>query len=255
MHTLYIKTIKLETNMSQNTQNRRTFLKSAAIGSAAMGVGVAGVTDIAQAQTPKNTPATATMNINPGYLFFNLDEQSFIEAVVDHMIPADDLSPSGTQLGVNIYIDRSLASGWGKGERLYLKGPWKKGLPFQGYQLPLTPAELYRVGISNSNMHCQKTYAKPFDKLPENSKQEFLIALQGGKITFPSDLPSRTFFAMLYQNVMEGMFADPIYGGNRNKAGWKLLGFPGVIAVHAQNVEKFLDKKYTSPVSSISDMS
>ena len=241
--------------MSQNSQNRRNFLKSAAVGGAAMGVGATGVTNVAQAQAKKNSLPLTNMNQNPGYLFFNLDEQAFIEAVVDHMIPADELSPSGTQMGVNIYIDRSLASGWGKGERLYLKGPWKKGLPNQGYQLPLTPAELYRVGISNASTHCQKTYAKAFDQLPENLKQEFLVALQGGKISFKSDMPSRTFFSMLYQNVMEGMFADPIYGGNRNKAGWKLLGFPGVIAVNAQNVEKFLDKKFSPVVSSISDLS
>jgi len=68
-------------------------------------------------------------------------------------------------------------------------------------------------------------------------------------------LPSRVFFAALYQNVMEGMFSDPIYGGNRNKAGWKMIGFPGVIAVHYQNVEKFRDKQYKVDPVSIQDMS
>ena len=63
------------------------------------------------------------------------------------------------------------------------------------------------------------------------------------------------FFATVYQNVMEGMFSDPIYGGNRDKAGWKMIGFPGVIAVHGQNVEKFRDKKYTANPVSIADMS
>ena len=60
---------------------------------------------------------------------------------------------------------------------------------------------------------------------------------------------------MLYQNVMEGMFADPIHGGNRNKAGWKMIGFPGAVAVHAQNVEKFRDRRYTADPLGISDMS
>ena len=48
----------------------------------------------------------------------------------------------------------------------------------------------------------------------------------------------------VYQTVMEGMFSDPIYGGNRNKAGWKMIGFPGVIAVHRENIEKYRDKKF-----------
>jgi Gluconate 2-dehydrogenase subunit 3 len=79
-----------------------------------------------------------------GYAFLNLDEAAFVEALVDHMIPADEVSPKGTDLGVNIYIDRALAGAWGNGERLYMQGPWKLGAPSQGYQLPLPPAQLYR---------------------------------------------------------------------------------------------------------------
>jgi gluconate 2-dehydrogenase gamma chain len=54
---------------------------------------------------------------------------------------------------------------------------------------------------------------------------------------------------------MEGMFADPIYGGNRDKAGWKLIGFPGAIAVNAENVKKYRDKKYVVDPVSIADLS
>jgi gluconate 2-dehydrogenase gamma chain len=79
--------------------------------------------------------------------------------------------------------------------------------------------------------------------------------MQAGKVSFDGGPPARVFFGVLYQNVMEGMFADPIYGGNRNKAGWKMIGFPGIIAVHAQNVDKFKDKKYTVDPVSIADMS
>ena len=79
--------------------------------------------------------------------------------------------------------------------------------------------------------------------------------LRAGKVNFDGGLPSRAFFAALYQNVMEGMFSDPIYGGNRNKAGWKMIGFPGVIAVHRENVAKYRDKPYPADPISIADMS
>jgi gluconate 2-dehydrogenase gamma chain len=79
------------------------------------------------------------------------------------MVPADALTPKGTDLGINIYIDRALAGAWGKGERLYMQGPWKQGTPSQGYQLPLTPAQLYRAGIAATNAHCRKVYSKSFD--------------------------------------------------------------------------------------------
>ena len=70
--------------------------------------------------------------------------------------------------GLNIFIDRALAGGWGKGDRLYMQGPWQRGTPNQGYQLPLTPAQLYRAGIEATNAHCRKTYGgKTFDRLDE----------------------------------------------------------------------------------------
>ena len=82
-----------------------------------------------------------------------------------------------------------------------------------------------------------------------------LVGLSGGKITFEDGLPARVFWTTVYQNVMEGMFSDPIYGGNRDKAGWKLIGFPGVIAVHRENVEKYRDKPYTADILGIADLS
>ncbi len=243
--------------MKNDVFNRRVFLKSAAAGSAlAAAATLSHPTEAQQsapAQASAGTPALASTGAT--YTYLNTEEAAFVEALVDHMVPADEFTPKGTDLGLNIYIDRALAGGWGKGERLYMQGPWKQGVPSQGYQLPLTPAELYRSGIAAANASCFKSYGKSFDKINASQREEFLVNLQAGKVTFDNGLPARIFFSMLYQNVIEGMFADPIYGGNRNKAGWKMIGFPGVIAVHYQNVEKFRDKKYTVDPVSISDMS
>jgi gluconate 2-dehydrogenase gamma chain len=232
---------------------RRDFLKGAVVGGAVAATTTAAITQpTAQAQQSVS-PAAAPAS--PGYAYFNLDEAAFVEALVDHMVPADELTPKGTDIGINIYIDRALAGSWGKGDRLYMQGPWKLGVPSQGYQLPLTPAQLYRVGIVATNAHCQKTYGKTFDRLDESQRQEVLIGLSTGKIGFESGPPVRVFWTTLYQTVMEGMFSDPIYGGNRNKAGWRLIGFPGVIAVHRENVEKYRDKKFPTDPLSIADMS
>ena len=243
--------------MKNDGFDRRAFLKSAVAGGAA--AAAVSLSRPAEAQPGAPAPASqgspAPANTSAAYAYLNSDEAAFVEALVDHMVPADEHSPRGTDLGLNIYIDRALAGGWGKGERLYLQGPWKQGVPSQGYQLPLTPAELYRAGIAAANAFCVKTYGKRFDRITEGQREEFLLGLRGGKVAFENGPPARVFFATLYQNVMEGMFADPIYGGNRNKAGWKMLGFPGVIAVHYQNVEKFRGRKYSVEPVSISDMS
>jgi gluconate 2-dehydrogenase gamma chain len=243
--------------MKNDGFDRRTFLKGAAVGGAVAAVTTLPRTVVAQPNAP--TPASASVPGQTGasaaYLYLNSDEAAFVEALVDHMVPADEFSPRGTDLGLNVYIDRALAGGWGKGDRLYMQGPWKQGAPSQGYQLPLTPAELYRTGIAAANAACVAKYAKAFDKISAEQREQFLLDLQAGNVTFDNGPPARVFFSVLYQNVVEGMFADPIYGGNRNKAGWKMIGFPGVIAVHYQNIEKFRDKKYSVEPVGIADMS
>jgi gluconate 2-dehydrogenase gamma chain len=233
---------------------RRDFLKGAVVGGAAAATATVGLPQGAHAQQPA-AAATAAAPAPEGYSFLNLDEVAFVEALVDHMVPADNLTPKGTDIGINIFIDRALAGGWGKGERLYMQGPWKLGVPSQGYQLPLTPAQLYRAGIAATNAHCVKTYGKPFDRLDDKQREEVLVGLSTAKITFDNGLPVRVFWGTLYQSVMEGMFSDPIYGGNRNKAGWKLIGFPGAIAVHRENVAKYRDKPFPNDPVSIADMS
>jgi gluconate 2-dehydrogenase gamma chain len=231
---------------------RRDFLKGAVVGGAAAATATPAIlpqSAEAQVAAPAAAPPAA------GYAYLNLEEAAFVEALVDHMIPADNLTPKGTDVGINIYIDRALAGAWGKGDRLYMQGPWKTGVPSQGYQLPLTPAQLYRAGISATNAYCRKTFSKTFDGLTEQQRQAVLVGLSSGTLSFEGGLPARTFWTMVYQTVMEGMFADPIHGGNRNKAGWKMIGFPGVIAVHRENVAKYKDKPFPHEMLSIADMS
>jgi gluconate 2-dehydrogenase gamma chain len=238
--------------MTEKGFGRRDFLKGAVVGGAAAATATPVIVpQEAQAQQPAPAaPPPAT------YEFLNLEEAAFVEALVDHMVPADELSPKGTDIGINIYIDRTLAGAWGKGDRLYMQGPWALGTPNQGYQAPLTPAELYRVSIQRSNAYCRKTFGKDFHACTAQQKETFLKDLADGKITFEGGLPGRVFFGVLYENVMEGLFADPVYGGNKDKIGWKMIGFPGVLANNAENVKKFNEgQRFPANPTSIVDMS
>jgi len=240
--------------MAKQNFDRRDILKGAVVSGAAAASATGAIAPVsdAQAQQPAAAPVTSE---TAGYAFLNLDEAAFIEALVDHMVPPDEVSPKGTDLGVNTYIDRALAGAWGKGERLYMQGPWRQGVPSQGYQLPMTPAQLFRAGIDATNVHCRKIYGKSFDSLEPASREEVLVGLSTAKIKFESGLPVRVFWGALYQTVIEGIYSDPIYGGNRNKAGWAIIGFPGVIAVHRDHVEKFRGKPFPNKPVGISDMS
>jgi gluconate 2-dehydrogenase gamma chain len=243
--------------MTRQGVDRRDFLKTAVVSGAAAASATTAIAtpDAAHAETPAQSPLPAAAASPAGYAYLNLDEAAFVEALVDHMVPEDEISPKGTDLGVNIYIDRALAGGWGKGDRLYMQGPWKLGSPSQGYQLPLTPAQLYRAGIAATNAHCRKTYNNTFDRITETQRQEVLVGLSTGKITFDTGLPVRVFWSTVYQTVVEGMYSDPIYGGNRNKAGWAIIGFPGAIAVHRDHVAQYRGKPFPNKPVGIADMS
>jgi gluconate 2-dehydrogenase gamma chain len=161
------------------------------------------------------------------YGYLNGAEVRFLDAAVERLIPTDELGPGGRDAGVTCYIDRQLSSVWGTHGRNYRSGPWLDGTPEQGYQSRLTPQEVYRIGIREVNDYCRAQHGNLFENLPAATQDEVLKALEKGAVELPS-LSSKLFFDLLWRNTEEGFFADPMYGGNRGKAGWKLLGFPGI---------------------------
>jgi gluconate 2-dehydrogenase gamma chain len=179
-------------------------------------------------------------------------EQAFIVAAVDTLIPTDDLSPSGSACGVATFIDRQLAGAYGMGARLYRQGPFPKAKPELGYQLALNPREFFRAGIESANDWTRQTYGKDFDGLSEQEREAALKAMEDGKAQLPG-FSSRMFFEALLQIAMEGFFADPIYGGNRDMAGWKMVGYPGLPATYREEITKYFGKTYDKPPRSIAD--
>lgn len=172
------------------------------------------------------------------YGYLTQPEIRFLDAAVARLIPADELGPGAKEADVTYFIDRQLVSVWGTHGRNYRSGPWQEGTPEQGFQSRLTPQEIYRAGIRETNVHCVKQYGKAFEFLAPEQQDEVLHGLEDGKIEIES-LSARLFFGLLLRNTMEGFFADPMYGGNRDKVGWKLIGFPGVAS---SSYNDYLDK-------------
>src|SRR5215472_14242808 len=91
--------------MTDQGFGRRDFLKGAVVGGAAA---AASATAIPAQSAP--APQADTQPPAEGYTFLNLDEAAFVEALVDHMVPADELTPKGTDIGINVYICRGHGS-------------------------------------------------------------------------------------------------------------------------------------------------
>jgi gluconate 2-dehydrogenase gamma chain len=172
--------------------------------------------------------------LNKAYTFFTDAESEFIEAAVARLIPADEMGPGALEADVPYFIDQQLVGEYGAGARFYNQGPFGPTTPLQGYQLPLTPRQLYRAGIAATDRYCEEKHGKRFAQL-DPAKQDALLkdlaAMAGDKDL--KDVPGATFFAHLLGDAKDGFFSDPAYGGNRDLVGWKLIGFPGVPAVYA----------------------
>lgn len=172
-----------------------------------------------------------------GWHFFTPEEAAAVEAMVERLIPADDLSISGKDAGCAEFIDRQLAGPWGTFERLYMHGPFAKGTPEQGDQSPLVPQQRYRLGLAALDAYCDGRYRKPVAALGADERDAVLTGLENGTIAL-KNFDGKMLFAMLLQNTMEGFFADPIYGGNRDMVSWKMIGFPGARYDYRDYVER-----------------
>jgi gluconate 2-dehydrogenase gamma chain len=201
---------------------------------AAAGAAVALPAGGASAQQPPAQSAKA-------YVFFNPAEAAFIEAALARLIPKDETGPGAIEAGVPEYLDRQLAGAWGAGERLYRAGPWHPGSPSQGYQLPFTPAEMFRAAMRHVDAS--------FPKMSARDQDAYLDALQKEKRDL-GGVPSNIFFESLLEVTIEGFFSDPAYGGNRDMAAWKMIGFPGAYADFYELVDRH-GYAYNAPPTSL----
>lgn len=179
---------------------------------------------------------TDTPPAYPQLRFFTEAERRCVDAITARLIPSDEAGPGAREAHVTDFIDSQLAGFYGRGERWYMKGPHREGTKEQGYQSPFAPAGLYRQGVKSLDAHCRDKFGKLFFELGSVEQDALLGQLEKGEIEL-ADVSARAFFELVLENAIEGFFCDPIYGGNRDMIGWRLVGFPGA----RYDYRKFLD--------------
>ena len=140
----------------------------------------------------------------PGHgAFLNDDDAATVAAFTERLMPGAPGKPGARDAGVLNYIDLALAGAYADLQ------------------------DFYRRGLVALEAYCRKTSDASFVKLSAAKQDEVITALEQGKaigFTWPT---AQAFFNTVRNHTMEGMFADPIYGGNKDFAGWRLVGFPG----------------------------
>ncbi|MDQ1081902.1 gluconate 2-dehydrogenase subunit 3 family protein [Pseudoroseomonas cervicalis] len=221
---------------------RRHLLQAMAAAPAAMMLGTA---------PPRR--AMAQSAAPAGYTVLSQAEAKLLEPIIARLIPSDDLGPGALDSGVASFIDRQLATPWAAGDHFYAQGPFHPGVASQGYQLQDTPAALVRKGLARlAEMVPQQRGGRSFDQLSPAEQDALLGELERGELDL-SPVPGPLFFQSLLDITIEGYFADPLYGGNKDMVGWKLVGFPGYYSSYVAEIERH-NLPFRRPPQSLADL-
>ena len=223
---------------------RRDFLVGVGFAGTAAAAGVAASSQ-ATAQTPAPNQASAApaaaaaANAEPEPISCSPDRAGLLVAAADTIIPADELSPSGTDCGVATFIDRQLASAWGGGAKMYRSGPLHEGQA--GARLSArahAEANSSSAGIAAANEWSRRPTARTsIGSRPPTASRRFPRWRKAKPTSRIS--PRAPSSASFSPSPWQGFFSDPIYGGNRNKVSWQMLGYPGLPATYADKVDAF----------------
>ena len=126
-----------------------------------------------------------------------------LEAVVARLVPSDVTSPGAAEARAAHYIDRALGGALASSR------------------------ETYRQGLATIDAVAVSSRGEPFARLSAGDQDALLRQLEADMpATFPGG--AAAFFTLVLGHTLQGTFGDPHYGGNRNFAGWDLLGYPGI---------------------------
>lgn len=186
-----------------------------------------------------------------GRMFFQKDiDFENLGAACQRIWPKDS-TPGAKELGVPYFIDNQLASGYGFNATLYMQGPFFEGTPQQGLQSPLNRRDMMLLGLEGLEQNAQKLFQKSFYSLSDEQQDEILKSFEEGRVQIDG-FGSSSFFGLLFEMTMAGVFSDPIYQGNENKIAWRLVGFPGAQMSYTEYITR--DKYKPIEPMGISDM-
>jgi gluconate 2-dehydrogenase gamma chain len=163
--------------------------------------------------------------------FFTAEEAKVVAAACERIFPSDASGPGATEAGVVIYIDRQLAGPYGRDKYRYTKGPWVESVPEHGYQGKENPQETYRKGLKDLGNFTSLSVAEQDKKL--------------------ADIERTHFFQLLRAHTVEGMFCDPMHGGNAGLIGWQLIGYPGPQMSYRNEIDKHFGQPWRPKPASL----
>lgn len=219
---------------------------------------------------PKTVP-------EPGVLkFFTPHEAQVVEALTARIMPGTPEDPGAREAGVVYYIDNMLAYQDGLPEPTYRQPPYAETYQGEeppattngytviwvaedeieryGYQSILTPRDVFRIGVAAADRYANERFGATVLELSEAQQDQLITALLDNEATGFDPLTPEAFFYALRRYTGEGLFSDPVYGGNRNLVGWRLIGYPGAQRAYLPDEIAVEGSGLTREIWSLTDM-
>lgn len=229
---------------------RRTFLKNSGltVGGLIVGGAVSSLFGLKPSTKTEQVTSTAhepAANPNEALMFFNQEQYQTAAAAAERIFPKDESGPGAKDLNVAIYIDHQLASPWGVNAKDYMMGPYLKPDEKQGGQLRILRKDLFLLGLNGLNDYSNKKFKKKFIEIEAKEQDQVLVDFESGKAGNLSGVSTTAFFNMLRTLTIEGAYADPMYGGNKDMQGWKMRKYPGSYMAYINEIQndKFVELK------------
>ncbi|KAA0966306.1 gluconate 2-dehydrogenase subunit 3 family protein [Sporosarcina sp. ANT_H38] len=187
-----------------------------------------------------------TANLQEARMFFSRKEDfEILSAATERIFPKNDNGPGAIELAVPFFIDKQLAGSWGINAKEYMKGPFIQTQQVQGnqdkqgpntetqlptptarYQTRLNRGEIFILGLRKLDSVSQEKFGMKFVEAKGDQQDEVLHMFEENKVSLKG-VDAKTFFSLLLQSTLEGAYADPLYGGNKDMMGWKMKEYPG----------------------------
>jgi gluconate 2-dehydrogenase gamma chain len=222
--------LSAESNMNDSARlSRRDLLKVAgAAGAAALTPSALTAATAANAPAAVSPAVPIALPVVTSAPLLNLTaaETEILAAMVDRLIPSDDLGPGALEAGALRFIDRALS------------------------EAESSSAEAYRAGIAALDRYSRYSRGAAFVDLSARDQDSVLIDVQSGAATGAGtgfDGSSAAFFNLVKDHTWQGTFGDPQYGGNAGFVGWDLIRYPGVRLRVTDEEQRMLEAEALEP--------
>lgn len=247
-----------EGNESKETLSRRNFIKNTGMvtGGVVGGSILGGLLTNQFLTKPESETKTAseetTQSLQEARMFFSRKEDfDILSTATERIFPKDDNGPGAIELGVPYFIDKQLAGSWGTNAKAYMRDPFlqnkqvrdyehmdsqqdksgpntstKAPTPTPRYQSRQNRGDIFIQGLRKMDQVSQENFGDNFINIEEDEQNEVLQLFENGEVDMQG-VAAVTFFNLLLQTTLEGAYADPVYGGNKDMMGWKMKEYPG----------------------------